>query len=443
MSETVITSPKGQASQRTDPQRLAWGVLLIAFAIFCVICVVSGIGVNFFLFQSTIPMTTWLSVARGSAGANEQLVGAPTSISFNADIRTVAQSQAMLAFVDQEANNRLIASVTLKENTGLRLQSASRPRFDWSTSSYQVDLTRISGKFDILIAEGLNREVSIRLTTSQGALVNLKNSGRYSIDTSDASVRVINREGDAILIPSNLEYGIAVSPQNQAIVYTSNNQVEVKTGYVDLLRNSYFRKMNPNVTVGAELDGWVCANDTNDMPRGSYRSQFMDGVMTLRLERYENATSHGRTSCLQTFQPGFSLVDSPYNYFALRATFRIHFQSLNACGFDGSECPLMLRLDYIDQQGEAKTWHHGFYAENNPQREFPLRCDSCAQEHEFINKDTWYTYDSGSLFSLFPPDQRPVSIIGVMFYASGHQYDVQVSEVSLLGAHVDEVTTAD
>ena len=439
MSETAITSSKNAPSRRSDPQRLAWGVLLLAFAIFCVICVVTGLGINFFLFQSTVPMASTLSVARGSAGANEQLVGAPANLSFNSDIRTAAQSQATVAFMNQEANNQLIAAVTLRENSSLKLQSASRPRFNWSTIGYQVDLTRISGKFDILIAEGLGRDVSIRLTTSQGALVNLKDSGRYSIDTSDTSVRVITREGEAILIPPNLQYGISISPQNQGIVYTSNNQVELKAGYVDLLRNSFFRKMNPNVTAGAELDGWVCANDADDNPRGSYRSQFIDGVMTLRLERYENATSHGRTSCLQTFQPGLNLVDSDYNYFALRATFRINFQSLNACGTDGSECPLTLRMDYLDQQGDAHTWYHGFYVENNPQLDSPLRCDSCAQEHEFINRNTWYTYDTGSLFALFPPDQRPASIIGIMFYASGHQYDVQVSEVALLGGHVDEV----
>ncbi len=439
MSNTIIAPPKNHAPQRTDPQRLAWGVLLIAFAIFCAICVITGIGVNFFLFQSTIPMGSSLSVARGSAGANEQLVGAPTSLSFNADIRTVAQSQAILAFTDEGVNNQLIALITLKENSSLRLQSALRPRFNWSTTGYEVDLTRISGRFDILIAEGLGRDVSVRLTSRQGALVNLKNSGRYSIDTSDTSVRVVTREGEAILIPPNLEYGIAVSPQNQGIVDTSDNQAVLKPGYSNLLRNSYFRMMNPNVTIGAELDGWVCANDTADNPRGSYRSQFMDGMMTLRLERYEGATSHGRTSCLQTFQPGLNLAESSYNYFALRATFRIHYQSLNVCGFTGSECPLMLRIDYLDQNGEAKTWFHGFYAESNPQIESPLRCDSCAQEHEFINKDIWYTYDSGSLFALFPPDQRPVSIIGIMFYASGHQYDVQISEVALIGGHVDEV----
>lgn len=442
MSDSVINPPGSHTSRRMDPQRLAWGILLIAFAIFCVICVITGIGVNFFLFQSTIPISSWLSVARGSAGANEQLVGAPLSLSFNADIRTVAQSQAVLAFVDQELSDRLVAVVTLKDNSSLRLQSASRPRFNWSTIGYQVDLTRISGKFDILIAENLGREVSVRLTTSQGALINLKNSGRYSIDTSDASVRVVNRQGDAILIPPNLEYGIAIPPQNQGIVYTTSNHVELKPGYVDLLKNSYFRKMNPNVTAGAELDGWVCANDADDSPRGSYRSQFIDGMMTLRLERYEGANSHGRTSCLQTFQPRLNLAESGYNYFNLRVSFRIHFQSLSACGIDGSECPLMLRMDYVDQKGDAKIWYHGFYAENNPQLESPLRCDSCAQEHEFVNKDTWYTYDSGSLFALFPPDQRPASIIGIMFYSSGHQYDVQVSEVALLGGHVEDVIPA-
>ena len=51
-----------------------------------------------------------------------------------------------------------------------------------------------------------------------------------------------------------------------------------------------------------------------------------------------------------------------------------------------------------------------------------------------MNAQSWYTYDSGNLLSLFPgePERQIRSIVGVWFYASGHEYDVQVSEVSLL-----------
>jgi hypothetical protein len=45
----------------------------------------------------------------------------------------------------------------------------------------------------------------------------------------------------------------------------------------------------------------------------------------------------------------------------------------------------------------------------------------------------WYTYDSGNWFNLLPPGKRPVAISNVQFYASGHQYDVYVGEVALLG----------
>ena len=96
----------------------------------------------------------------------------------------------------------------------------------------------------------------------------------------------------------------------------------------------------------------------------------------------------------------------------------------------------MLRIDYIDQNGQARKWYHGFYAMNDMQLAYPLQCNSCAQAHEFINPRSWYSYDSGNLFTLFPPDERPSKILAVWFYASGHQYDVQLSEVALVGSRV-------
>jgi hypothetical protein len=117
----------------------------------------------------------------------------------------------------------------------------------------------------------------------------------------------------------------------------------------------------------------------------------------------------------------------------LRATFNIQYQSLAVCGQKGSECPLMLQIDYRDENGVGQRWFHGFYAAENEQLNYPLSCDSCASEHEHVNEKVWYTYDSGNLFNLFPPGKRPVAISNVQFYASGHQYDVYVGEVALLG----------
>jgi len=94
----------------------------------------------------------------------------------------------------------------------------------------------------------------------------------------------------------------------------------------------------------------------------------------------------------------------------------------------------MLRMEYVPLNGGVETWIHGFYSRVIPGIDSPMSCDSCRLDHEIVNEGAWYAYDSGNLIALFPPDQRPRSILNFRFYASGHEYDVYVSEVSLLVA---------
>jgi hypothetical protein len=61
------------------------------------------------------------------------------------------------------------------------------------------------------------------------------------------------------------------------------------------------------------------------------------------------------------------------------------------------------------------------------------------QEHERINDNTWFTYDSGNLLNLLTsPEQRaelgPVTLIDLRVYSSGHQYDVDISDVALIAS---------
>ncbi len=444
MSNTAALPERSNA--RTDPHRLAWGVLLMAFAVFCVTCAAAGFVVNFFLFQSTVPMLSNLTVSRGSVEVTEpadpiaRSVRTPVNLSGIAEVGTDSQSQAKLFVRDTLADGRLIAIVTLHTNSTLTLRTAARPRFNWSTSGYFVDLRDVSGRFDITIVPDLGRDVLVTLRSTQGVLINLSESGDYIVNTSNTRVQVLNRAGMAVLVPIGSQVGYVVPVAGQGVVDTETNTFETRQGYTELLQNSSFTALNPSVSSGDAqelLSGWVCNNDPTDDPPGSYRSQMVDGVMLLRLERFGDATTHGRTSCVQTFgQTGLDVVARGFDYLALRATFSINFQSLNACGIEGSECPLMLRVDYIDQNGQAQKWYHGFFSANDEQLLYPLQCNSCRQAHEFINPKTWYTFDSANLFALLPPDQRPVQIVAVWFYASGHQFDVQVSEIALLGGRV-------
>lgn len=434
---------------KLNSQRLAWGVLLISFAIFCLFCLFMGMGVNYFLFQSMVPVESSIVVGRGTAGVTgsdlvEQVERAGRSVSGDTVIRTDAQSQVALAFRDNDSVGTLLAAVTLKSNTAITMRSALRPRFDWATSGYMITLDNVSGDLDVLVPPSLPLRMRVSLRTRDGMLIFLDGSGRYTVSVSDEQIRVINQTGSALLIALNSTLNRAVPVQTEAIYQTQSPEINLVPTRVELVENSTFA----DVAIAAEDDdttqilplAWGCANGPNNMPRGSYGVDLLDGRRALRLVRGNDADSHGATFCKQVFGPGQSGLEvRDYANLNLRASVYINYHSLSACGTEASECPLTLKMDYIDINGIARQWFHGFYSFFNPQLEYPLRCSSCTLDHEIINEKAWYLYDSGNLFALLPPDQRPRSILNVQFYASGHQYDVYVGEVSLLTGGTETV----
>jgi hypothetical protein len=350
------------------------------------------------------------------------------------------QSQATLIIRDPQRSSKLIASLTLKPNTNLRLRTALQPRFDWSSTNYVVDLRDLLGEVDIFVTNRLPRGFQLDIYTPEGAWVSLNRSGQYVVSATNNQVRVINRDGEVILFAPNTDINRSIPPATQASLAYGNSEIVLSPSFVELLTNPTFEDVLPPENLGNNLPvGWACTNSQNQLPRGSYRSEIYDGRLALRLVRGEGASSHGETRCVQPFQPAQVGLDiRNYNYLALRTTFFVKYQSLNACGERGSECPLMLRMDYRDVDGnDNKWWIHGFYSKDDPQSSAPLSCDTCRENHDSIYSNAWYTFESGNILTLFPPNEpKPGWILNVTFYASGHQYDVFVSEVSLLAGNV-------
>jgi hypothetical protein len=437
LAEQTTALPDTLPRPRIDPQRMAWGVLLISFAVFCMICVISGVGVNYFLFSSSVPMETTVQVAKGTVVVTGRAVVQQFELTNNDELRTDAQTQATIFFRDSQNNGRLIASVTMRGNTSFTLWRALRPRFNWGNDSYNIDLQNVLGNVDVFVPKGLERDLRLTIRSPQGVLVDLGESGQYSVSVSDTQTRVVNREGQVSLVPANSNEGRAIPMDTQGLIANENPAEVILTATLaNLLQNSNFQDIFPSPedsNIGI-AEAWGCTNSTANLPRGRYQAEMQDGRSLLRLLRSDSAEiiTNGETRCGSYF-PGAGLDVTGMSTLVLRATFNIQYQSLNACGQTGSECPLMLRVDYRDENGLGQRWFHGFYATLNPQLNYPLSCDSCASEHEQVNEKVWYTYDSGNWFNLFPPGKRPVAISNVQFYASGHQYDVYVGEVALLG----------
>lgn len=445
--QTVENLPASAPAIHID--RIAWGILLVAFALFCMLCAGLTLGVYLFFFESTAPLPAVLQVGRGTAlltssdfsergiRVRDPLLDLPILISMD------TQSQSTISFyVPRDEGVQLIAAVTLKNDSSLRLRQATIPRFDWSRGGYFIDLRELSGEIDVLVASDLDRSILVQVGTGQGVLVQMTTTGRYVVDSSSTRVRLTTREGEAIIFARNRNQARLVTAGQEGVVFATRDEPALITARENLLENGYFSLYIPANVEGSLVSPpgrWGCANTQDALPRGAYGPDSFEGRPALRLIRGGGADTNGQTRCRQPYaSPGADVRE--FNFLELETTFLVNYQSLSKCGTRGSECPLMLRIEYVDVNDVRREWYQGFYYFNDPVYDYPNRCESCIYgEHRQINEKVWYTFKSGNLFTSISADARPAHIRTVEFYASGHQYDLFVSEISLFAGFVEVV----
>lgn len=434
MTDAVAkTPPINRAEVRA--QRLAWGVLLTAFAVFCAVCLISGIGIHYFLFKSTVPMHTELTMGRGTAiVTNPDLSPIPVqnrqSLSNRVVVRTDQLGQALLSFYDSNDDAQfLVASVIMSGNTSIDLEELSRPRFEWSTAGYEIHLDKFSGRIEVTITEGIARPIQMVIDSDFGGQIRLTESGKYSINVTDAQMLVETISGSAEFTAGR--FNQVVEGGDRVMYDFADNELTPLNPYIRILGTTAFNQTNVFASNSeSSASTWTCFNQANpvDNITGSYGLAVEDGRPVLHFSR-SGSSQHGESVCNVSQSGGIDV--SEYQYLSVEVLFKINSQSLSGCGEEGSECPLMLRLDYLPPgTDEARIWNHGFYLWNS-QPNYPSICQTCTQEHEIINPGVWYRYRSDNLFGRLLEDERPERIVALRVYASGHEYDTYVSEVSL------------
>lgn len=450
MADAAVNTPQFERG-RLGTQHVAWATVLLAFAMFSVICLVSGVGLHYFLFKSTIPMQTTLTVGRGTTivtGTNLNITpvrdSQPQALDNRSIVSTEAGGQAMLTFYDeQQSERRILASATLTSDSSLRLAEVSQPRFSWSTTDYIIYLSEFSGRLELLLANGDIPPIEMRVTTAQGATIEILESGRYSITANQAQVRVETISGLAELTVGPYK---PLLGDGERVMYTLNTEELTRLApYTNLIANNTFNEGNIFAS-SPPPSAWGCFNAANDSVLGSFGLAIEDGRPALHFYR-TGSNQHGESSCSVAFtSDGQSGVDvSQYESISLDVTFKLMNQSVSGCGDLASECLLMIEMHYVpaNNVNEARLWHHGFYLWNSDP-DLSLTCSTCTQEHELVNGNVWYRYRSDNLFATFPLEQRPVKILALRIYSSGHEYDAYVSEVSLLASErIDTVPLGD
>jgi hypothetical protein len=425
---------------RSNPQRTAWITLMGGLAIFILLCVGTVVFARWLLFESSTELSVTITVGRNTVSvghpdeSDEIAVRSISTVGRLDRLSTDNNSQGYLAFADPYSGD-VVAMVTLHSDSIVTLAQASRPRFSLSENPYFIRLTNVVGRLEVWVRPGLERELRLDIQGPLGT-TRISDGGSYQIESTSLLYTTTARSGSATLVNLGGQTQHLTRSKQGRIVLDSP-AITVSPGPIDLLPNSMF---------GQETEwpvAWACAFyeslDNPNAPTGSYNFVNIDGRPTLHIQRLALNSGPGAIGCEQSLGGPDGLDVTGYDSLRLRVSMRVHYQKLSACGVEGSECPIMLYLEYTDLDGNPRQWYHGFYAEYTP-NEGRTRCASCLEEHEKINKDAWYIYE-GNLLTILPQELRPGSINLIKFYASGHEFDVMLNEVSLVAIQTDPASS--
>lgn len=413
---------------RTNPEQLAWRILLASFLVFLLLCGSTLYVIDWFIFRSTIELDVSLTVARGTVGIVLPNTGEPIAvtdrrggITANTVIQTDPTSQATLTFSDPRTGEP-VASLTLFRDSKLTISQARAPRFGLNQRPHRIVIENLSGRGELLTLSASGRQAECHLLTPQAHII-VSESGQYLFDSTAQGVRIVALSGQALFTSRATGQSTTLSDNQCVSIDSATGSTTPCSIGISLLGDTEVTQDYTN--------GWILSNDQE--PFGLVENTTFDGRPVLVIDRSQGhwaglTLGHGETRLTRTLD----VEVSAYSYLELRATFYVDEQSLSTCGIAGSECPMMIRLVYLDPQGQEQVFIHGFYATHDPTTNYPMACATCRTEHERINLQSWYTYESGNLMTLLPPEQRPSRIREISFYASGHAYKVFVSDIDLL-----------
>jgi hypothetical protein len=305
--------------------------------------------------------------------------------------------------------------VQIYGNTDLTIERARSPRFQMSARPYQIELLTNIGRVRVNVASSEARPIETDLITPQ-ARTTLQ-EGSYAFEVNNDETQVTVREGSAQVSAQNVVQ--EVTPPGRTVVKLNNPPSGVLSPERNLVVNGNFR---------LPLNGtWNTYNDLqnpNEHP-GTVTIQTVGGQPSAVFER--QGAYHAETGMRQEIDK--NVLD--FSSLRLHFVVRVFDQDVPVCGQAGSECPMMMRLDYKDQDGTDRSFLQGFYTrvDNNGANPTYNTTSGARIEHRRIPANVARTYDSDNLMETLKPSQ----ITSITFYASGHSYHSSVAEVELLG----------
>ena len=403
---------------RDNPERLAWIVLLASFFACVGLIVAVPLGIRHYILHASVRQDVTLEVQRGPLRVTLSGRGEPVAIDEERDeipentaVATDATAGRLVMYAPQ-ANGPVVAGIQIYDNTETIISSARSPRFPASRLPHRITMEMKGGRVRISVSDDDERATVVEVKTPHGACTLLQ--GSYEVKVNGTRMEVTVRNGQALLT-NNSEDTVYLGPAERATI-DGERVVGPLPAARDLIQNSDFQAALEN--------GWTSYSQQTDpqQPPGSVSIVSDEGREVAAFSR--NGSNHAEVGIRQEIN--YDVRD--FTWLELHLAVRIIDQNIagfGGCGYLGSECPIIVRLDYKDIYGTDREWLHGFYT-GAPAEDWLINWWA-----EQVPPGNWQTYDSGNLMEELV-DTPPSRIKSLTIYASGHSFDAMVTEVDLL-----------
>lgn len=408
-----------------NPQRVAWTVLLTAFFAFVALGGTLLVGGSWWLRNASVDQTvapvysgTVLVTRPGTTLPQAN----PPDVPVQSTIATDANVQASLLTFSSGDGQAVVATVQVFGGSTVQIVQADSPRFSTSIHPHRINLRVTGGRVRAFVGVDVDRPIVIEIQSATGAVAVLEVPGSNAeVEVTATESMVTVREGQA-----------TVRANDDAVVLAKDERTEVPTGASPGDPVPAERNLIRNGNFDDDLDGeWTpdirLPADPKELS-GTVDPVIIGGRRTIQFQR--TGTNWGQVGLIQNVERDVQ----GYTTLRLHMEVMIAAQDLANCGQNGTECPLIAKILYVDIYGNPQEWLQGYYFNYSPN--VVTFCSPCAPvqwPHAQWPKGTWQVYTSPNLLEIFEANGTPAaSIRSITLYASGHTFSSFVTDVQLL-----------
>ncbi len=410
-------------------QRLAWVALFGSFIFFLAVAVSVPLLIRSYLQNTTDFLMVLAQSNQGTLTIDAPLNPpraalpgeAPQSVEPTESVLTDASASGLILVFPPESED-VLARLQLYGTTIVRITEAETPRFAMSDKPHSFAATLASGRIRLVVSGSAERPFLVNISTPHGSVL-VREPGEYSLDVNNDITQITVQQGS-----------LDVRAQNQNILLEQAQRAEISLNAPPVGPLSPERDLLQNGSFGQRWSRWVQLGwnvERADQPEGQITITEILGENGLQMVR--NGEGHADVGVRQIINQDVTDFDS----LLLEVDLRIQDQSLGVCGTVGSECPVILRIEYDDLNGNPQVWQQGFFASGTFGADGPPDvCVSCPPprfEHVRAPLGQLFFFRADLISELQrkgAPLPRRIKSMSVI--ASGHSFSVEILDIALL-----------